>query len=96
MKAVLVSLAVAGLSTGAVAQPAATTLTMTCAQARQLVASQGAVVLHTGPTTYDRYVRDSTFCPRPFTARPVWVRTADVAQCPIGGICSSMDTEPGD
>lgn len=96
MKALLASLILASLSTGVMAQPYATTLNMTCAQARQLVASRGAVVLHTGPTTYDRYVRDSSFCSRPFTARPVWVRTADVVQCPIGGICTSMDTEPGD
>lgn len=95
MKTALVLLAIAGLSTGALAQPTATTLNMTCDQARQIVASQGAVVLHTGPTTYDRYVRDSSFCNRPFTARPAWVRTADVAQCPIGSVCRSVDIESG-
>ncbi len=95
MKTLLAFLAVSVLSTGALAQPAATTLSMTCDQARQIVASQGAVVLHTGPTTYDRYVRDSSFCIRPATAQPAWVRTADVAQCPIGGICRSTDVEIG-
>ncbi|MEZ0172624.1 hypothetical protein [Microvirga sp. TS319] len=95
MKALLVSLFAASLSSSVMAQPAATTLSMTCNQARQLVAAQGAVVLHTGPTTYDRYVRDSSFCLRPFVLRPAWVRTADVAQCPIGGVCRSADTESG-
>ncbi|EIM29119.1 hypothetical protein [Microvirga lotononidis] len=95
MKPILASLVMAGFVTGAVAQTGATTLTMTCAEARGIVASQGAVVLRTGPTTYDRYVRDSRFCALPETARPAWVRTADVAQCPIGGVCRSNEIDNG-
>ncbi len=34
---------------------------MGCDQAAGLVAKQGAVVLRTGPTTYDRYIRHSSF-----------------------------------
>jgi hypothetical protein len=95
MKRVLASLILASLSTGATAQSAATTLAMTCQQARQIVASQGAVVLRTGPTTYDRYVRDSSFCGRSLTADPAWVRSADTAQCPIGGICRPTEIDNG-
>ncbi|MCG7391786.1 hypothetical protein MHY87_02550 [Microvirga sp. ACRRW] len=83
----VVFVAVAGFATGAFAQ--SSTLAMTCAQARGIVASQGAVVLRTGPTTYDRYVRDGSFCALQETARPAWVRTADSAQCPVGGVCRS-------
>ncbi len=93
MKAILVPLVIAGFSTGAMAQSGPTTLNMTCAQAAGLVASRGAVVLRTGPITYDRYVRDSSFCPYPDSARPAWVRTADTAQCPIGGVCRSQEVE---
>ena len=95
MKAVFASVVLASLSTAAVAQSGPTTLAMTCAQARGIVASQGAVVLHTGPTTYDRYVRDGSFCAFQETARPAWVRTADTAQCPVGGVCRSVEIENG-
>ena len=95
MKPLLVSVAIAGFATGALAQPGATTPAMTCAQARGIVASQGAAVLRTGPTTYDRYVRDGSFCALQETARPAWVRTADVAQCPIGGVCRSNEVDNG-
>jgi hypothetical protein len=95
MKAVFVSLALAGLATSSMAQPVATTLNMTCEQARQLVASEGAVVLHTSPTTYDRYVRDRSFCERSSMVRPAWIRTADTAQCPIGGVCRSIEIDNG-
>ncbi|PVE24781.1 hypothetical protein DC522_09205 [Microvirga sp. KLBC 81] len=95
MKAFLASVMLAALSTGAMAQSAATTLTMTCQQARQIVASQGAVVLRTGPTTYDRYVRDPSFCGRSMTVQPAWIRAADTAQCPVGGICRSIEIDNG-
>lgn len=95
MKAILACMAIVGLSTGALAQEGASTLNMTCDQARGLVASQGAVVLHTGPTTYDRYVRDASFCAIQQMTRPAWVRTADVAQCPVGGVCRSIEIDNG-
>lgn len=91
----LVVLAATGLPTRAMAQSGPTTLSMTCAQAREIVASQGAAVLRTGPTTYDRYVRDGTFCALQEIARPAWVRTADTAQCPIGGVCRPVEIETG-
>jgi hypothetical protein len=86
-------LAIAGLATGAMAQ--STTLNMTCAQARGIVVSQGAVVLRTGPTTYDRYVRASSFCARGETVSPAWIRTTDAAQCPVGGVCRQADLDNG-
>jgi len=95
MKIVPVTLFLASLSTGAMAQTAATTLNLTCSQARQIVASQGAVVLRTGPATYDRYVRDPSFCGRSATTQPAWVRTADIAQCPVGAVCRSIEIDNG-
>jgi hypothetical protein len=91
----LLFVAVSGFATGASAQSGSTTLAMTCAQARGIVASQGAAVLRTGPATYDRYVRDGRFCALQETARPVWVRTADVVQCPVGGVCHSVEIDNG-
>jgi hypothetical protein len=95
MKPILVFPAIAGLATGTMAQSGPTTLNMICAQARAIVASQGAVMLRTGPTTYDRYVRASSFCALGETMHPAWVRTADAAQCPVGGVCRPVDLENG-
>jgi hypothetical protein len=95
MRPILVPVVIASLTTGAISQPGPTILAMTCAKARGIVSSQGAVVLRTGPTTYDRYVRDGSFCALQEMAQPNWVRTADVAQCPIGGICRSPEIDNG-
>lgn len=95
MKSLLVSVALAGFATSAIAQTGSTTLGMTCAQARGIVASRGAAVLRTGPATYDRYVRDGTFCALQETARPAWVKTADVPQCPVGRVCRSVGINDG-
>lgn len=64
------------------------TLRMSCAQAQGLVASQRAIVLNTGPLTYDRYVGSSGSCVVGETLDPAWVPTADTAQCPIGYRCA--------
>jgi hypothetical protein len=95
MKRVVVSLIAATASMGAFAQTGPTTQTLTCAQARALVASQGAVVLRTGPGAFDRYVRDSTFCIPQTRAEPAFARTVDVAQCAIGGTCVPAEIENG-
>jgi hypothetical protein len=95
MRSIVVSVVIAGVATGAAAQSGASTLSMTCDQARGIVASQGAAVLRTGPMTYDRYVRGSSFCALQETARPAWVRTADVVQCPIGAVCRSVEIDNG-
>lgn len=71
------------------AQQRPMTQTMDCAAARQLVARAGAVVLGTGPYTYDRYVRDRSFCQLAEILDPAWVPTRDVAQCPVGYRCRS-------
>ena len=63
------------------------TLRMSCAQARGIVAAQKAIVLSTGPFTYDRYVGSYGYCERGETIDPAWVPTADTAQCPIGYRC---------
>lgn len=95
MRPILASVAIASLTTGATAQQGPSTLTMTCAQAKGIVVSQGAAVLRTGPATYDRYVRDGSFCALQEMAQPAWVRTTDTTQCPIGGVCRSTEIDNG-
>jgi drug/metabolite transporter (DMT)-like permease len=51
-----------GIGSGAMAQGRPLTTGMACDQARSLVAAQGAAVLSTSPTTYDRYVASGAYC----------------------------------
>jgi hypothetical protein len=91
MKIALASLAIVSLQTGAMAQSEPSTLSMTCVQAKEIVSARGAAVLHTGPTTYDRFVRDDNFCEEDEAAPLSYVRTTDVAECPVGRVCRSQD-----
>jgi len=76
------------MATGSVlAQPRPSTLQMSCAQARALVESRGAIVISTGQFTYDRYVSHVGFCQREETTEPAYERTADHQQCFIGSRC---------
>ncbi|WP_210381301.1 hypothetical protein [Microvirga zambiensis] len=79
------------LSAEAFAQSRPLTTRMSCSQAKGLVAAQGAIVLSTGPLTYDRYVRTSSACALGEVIEPAWVPTADSAQCPIGYRCASRN-----
>jgi hypothetical protein len=84
----VVVLTLISASADAWAQSHPLTLRMSCAQARGLVASQRAIVLNTGPLTYDRYVGSYGSCAIGETLDPAWVPTADTAQCPIGYRCA--------
>lgn len=64
-----------------------TTQDMSCAQAKGIVASRGSVVLHTGPSTYDLFMRHPSLCEPGLSGQPASVRTADVDRCPIGFTC---------
>lgn len=92
MKRSVLALALAYTATVASAQPGPTTQSLTCDQARSIVASQGAVVLHTGSATYDRFVRDTSFCSRPNVAQPTTIRTADAALCALS-VCRETTIE---
>ena len=81
------------LATGATAQPRPSTLAMSCGQARALVGSRGAIVLGTGPHTYDRYVAHSGFCPHDQTTEPAFEPTRDTPQCYIGERCIPRRSE---
>ncbi|WP_457090026.1 hypothetical protein [Microvirga sp. P5_D2] len=84
----LVTLLMASATT-AFAQSRPFTPNLSCNQARQIVFSHGAAVLGTGQYTYDRYVRDLSFCEFNEILDPAWVPTRDTPQCPIGYRCRS-------
>lgn len=89
MGRLLLALIIVNMSSGALAQSRPSTLRMSCLQARSLVLSQGAVVLSTGPTTYDRYVSGGNFCQWGERSEPTWVPAADTPQCHIGFVCAA-------
>ncbi len=95
MKLSIIALILAAVPAVAIAQPIGASLSMSCDQAKGIVAVWGAAVLRTGPTTYDRYVRDASYCTRQERIQPAWVRTADTTQCPIGGVCRSIEIDNG-
>ena len=78
------SLALCAAATAAAAQGRPSTPAMSCAQARGLVAASGAIVLGTGPYTYDRLVRDQGFCALNEITQQVWEPTAYTQRCPVG------------
>src|SRR3954451_2697924 len=75
------------------AQARPSTVTMACAQAAQLVTSQGAIVLGTGGSTFDRFVTDRRFCAINQTTEPAWVPAADNLQCFVGYRCKEPTSE---
>ncbi|MEH3120021.1 MAG: hypothetical protein PGN25_21155 [Methylorubrum populi] len=92
MRRVLVSatiLIAAGPGPALAQRPSATTLT--CAQARAVVQRQGAAVLGTGGATFDRFVRDRSFCEATEIGRRAFVPTRDAPGCFVGYTCY----EPG-
>lgn len=68
------------------AQAMPNSLTMSCAQARALVARQGAVVIGTGPDLFDRYVSNPGYC-QSQRSKPAWIPTRDNPQCLVGQEC---------
>jgi hypothetical protein len=77
------------------AQSRPDTTRMSCATARALVMRQGAIVLGTGrslydrnaPPLFDRYVNSQAYCKRDEVTEPAFVPAADNPQCFIGYTC---------
>ncbi|WP_262268681.1 hypothetical protein [Microvirga yunnanensis] len=81
------------IATEAWSQTRPVSTAMSCSRAAGLVAAQGAVVLGTGPYTYDRYVSGTNRCALGETIEPAWVPTADNPQCFVGYQCR-LRTQP--
>jgi hypothetical protein len=79
--------ATALLASNAAAQIRPATPALTCAAAADLVARSGAIVLSTGPYTYDRIVRDGGFCPLATNPKATFEATLDNPKCFVGYVC---------
>lgn len=82
-----VVLALSMMVTGAQAQTRPSTVDMSCQASRQLVFSRGAIVLGTGGFTYDRFVRDRSFCDVTEYAHSAFVPSRDTPRCFVGYRC---------
>ncbi len=87
----LVAVVLALLSAAPAFAQRPSTLGMSCGQAREIVFSQGAIVLSTGRHTYDRFVAAPGFCSLGEWARAATAPTTDAANCPLGYVCQSGD-----
>jgi hypothetical protein len=68
-----------------------------CGAVLAAVNQQGAALVDTGPTTYDRLVRDVGFCGIEQTTEPLYGPAADTPQCFLGYRCRDrMDNRRGD
>ena len=79
------------------AQTRPSTTAMTCQQTVRLVQARGALVLGTGGMTYDRFVRDRSFCEPTEIAKRAFRPTRDNPACLIGYTCyePGFDDWPG-
>lgn len=95
MKKIAVLAAITLLSAGAaLAQNRPSTLRMSCAEARELVVRQGAIVLSTGRGLYDRYVDHRGYCSPHQETLAAFVPTGDNPQCFVGYTCELVDPSP--
>ena len=76
------------VSTAAAARPS--TLSMTCREAQSLVASKSAVVMSTGPHTYNRFAAREFYCMTAEFGYPTTAPTKDNPSCPVGYVCSTV------
>jgi hypothetical protein len=93
MKAFVCLCAFLSMTGAALAQGRPSTTSMTCAAAASLVQQRGAVVLGTGGSTFDRAVRDASFCAQGQKLRPMFAPTTDNPNCHVGWRCFDESRE---
>jgi len=87
MKTCTIALSLLIVATTAQAQSRPSTTNMSCNASRQLVFSRGAIVLGTGGQTYDRFVRDRTFCQMTEYTQTAIVPSLETPTCFVGYRC---------
>lgn len=89
MTRILIALLALILTGTALAQARPQSPALSCAANRQSVIANGAIVLGTGGYTYDRFVRDRSFCQFDEYTEPAWVPARDTPQCFVGYRCKN-------
>jgi len=61
---------------------------MTCSQAQALVKKSGSIVMSTGPTTFEKFVSNGSYCmPQTSQVRAKFAPTKDDQKCAVGFRC---------
>jgi hypothetical protein len=89
MRKFVIALALMASASSAEAQRRPFTPNLPCRQIQQIIAANGAAVLSTGTYTFDRFVRDRSFCEITEFVEPAWVPARDTPQCPVGYRCTT-------
>ncbi|WP_306222855.1 hypothetical protein [Bosea beijingensis] len=89
MKAIVIALALLLPAGIAAAQTRPSTVSRPCAASQRDVQVNGAIVLGTGGYTYDRFVRDRSFCLVNEVTDPAFAPSADTQACFVGYRCKS-------
>jgi hypothetical protein len=87
VKKIILAIALSGFTSSVFAQSRPDSAQLPCATVAGIVQREGAVIVGTGPYTYDRYVRDESVCYANQILKPAWVLSRDQAQCFIGYTC---------
>lgn len=58
-----------------------------CQEAHDAVMANGAMIIHTGPDLYDRYVSHDAYCELNQRTQPAWIPTMDSDACFVGYTC---------
>lgn len=93
MHKLAMALVISLVAASAQAQTRPSTLNMPCGASRQLVFTRGAIVLGTGGFTYDRFVRDQTFCDVTEYAQSAYVPSLETPVCFVGYRCKQGPRE---
>jgi hypothetical protein len=88
--ALVLALGTLSPATMALAQEGPNARTMPCAAAQALVKSNGSAILNSGPSIFNRYVKDAAFCAEDMYIQPAWVRTQDSKACFVGYTCVDL------
>jgi hypothetical protein len=75
----------------ALAQSRQSTAALSCAAATALVDRSAGIVLDTGAGTYERFVRDRSFCANFEGVGQAYAPTRDKPQCDLGYVCGSRE-----
>ena len=67
---------------------------MSCADAKGVVASNGAIALDTSAATFERFVVDRRYCGNDEYTNPAVAQTRDSPDCVIGYVCQSYTQYP--
>jgi hypothetical protein len=91
MSRLAVAVLIVTLASSSTGEARPSTTTMSCGQAAATVAKAGAIVLTTGPGTYERFVASDAQCLPGEFAEAALAPTIDSPSCTVGYVCKQRE-----